>query len=96
MPIRSYTSPLRDRVMWFSAPRLLRVPMIKVIDSIQDYPGHEQILSSALAFYALCQGTGIDYIEVMQQIERMERDVDAPYANQFKAMMAYAKGELNE
>ncbi len=86
---------LRDRVMWFSAPRVLRVPMIKVIDVIQDYPGQIQILSSALAFYALCKGTDIDYIEVIQMIERMEKDIDAPYANQFKAMMAYAKGELN-
>ncbi len=86
---------LLDRIMWFNAPRRLRVPMIKVIDVIQDYPGHEQILSAALAFYALCKGTGIDYIEVIQMIERMEKDIDAPYANQFKAMMAYAKGELN-
>ena len=91
-----FATPLRDRIMWFSAPRNLRVPMIKVIDSIQDYPGHEQILSSALAFYALCKGTNIDYIEVMRLIERVEKDVDAPYANQFKAMMEYAKYELNE
>ncbi len=94
--LSQFASGLRDRVMWFNAPRFLRVPMIKVIDVIQDYPGHEQILSSALAFYALCKGTGIDYIEVIQMIERMEKDIDAPYANQFKAMMAYAKGELND
>jgi hypothetical protein len=69
--------------------------MIKVIDSIQDEPGQIQILASALAFYALCKGTGIDYIEVIRMLERMESHIDAPYANQLKAMVAYAKGELN-
>ncbi len=91
----STATSLRDRVSWFSPQSTLRVPMIKVIDAIQDYPGEVQILGSALALYALCKGTGVDYIEVMQMIERMERDIDSPYSNQFKAMMAYAKGELN-
>ncbi len=89
------SSGLRNRVRWFSAPRVLRVPMIKVIDSIQDETGEIQILSAALAFYALCKGTDINYIEVIEMIERMESHIDGPYANQFKAMMAYAKGELN-
>ncbi len=93
--LNHFVSGLRDRIKWFSAPRMLRVPMIKVIDSIQDEPGHIQILSVAMAFYALCKGTGLDYIEVIRQIERMETHMDAPYANQFKAMMAYAEGELN-
>ena len=91
-----FVNSLRDRIIWFAAPRLLRVPMIKVIDANQDEPGQIQILSTALAFYALCKGTGMDYIEVIQLIERMEKDVNAPYANQFKAMMEYAKHELNE
>ncbi len=94
MPHQS-SAGLRDRITWFSAPRILRVPMITVIDSIQDLPGEQQILSSGLAFYALCKGAGVDYIETVRMIERMENHINAPYANQFKAMMAYAEGELN-
>ncbi len=93
--LNRFVTAIRDRVLWFNAPRLLRVPMIKVIDSIQDEPGQIQILSTALAFYALCRGTDIDYVEVIRMIERMEKDIDAPYANQLKAMIAYARGELN-
>ena len=90
------SSGLKDRITWFSEPRLLRVPMISIIDVIQSLPGHFQILSAALAFYTLCKGANIDYIEVIRMIERMEKHVDGPYANQFKAMKEYAKHELNE
>lgn len=90
------TTSLQDRVSWFTAPSTLRVPMIKIIDVIQSYPGQHQILSSGLAFYALCKGSGLNTHEVLDMLERMEKDIDTPYANQFQAMMAYAKGELNE
>ena len=89
-------SRLRDRVMWFSQVESLRTPMVAIIDAIQHLPGHFQIMASALAFYTLCKGAGLDYIEIIQMIERMEKHVDGPYANQFKAMKEYAKHELNE
>ncbi len=87
---------LRDRVGWFSQQSDLRTPMVTIIDAIQTLPGHIQILASALAFYTLCKGAGLDSHDIVQQIERMERNIDAPYANQFKAMKEYAKHELNE
>jgi len=70
--------------------------MVRLIDAIQEVPGHFQILTHALAFHCLCRGAGLNPHEVLHQIERMENDVDAPFAPQFKAMKEYAKGELHE
>lgn len=53
-------------------------------------------MSIALAFYVLCKGGKVDPIMVMKMIERMESHIDGPYANQFKAMIEYARNELNE
>jgi len=70
--------------------------MVALIDKIQDLPGHFQILSVALTLYCLCKGGGVDYIEVMKMIERMESDIDGPYSRQFAGMREYAKHELNQ
>jgi hypothetical protein len=70
--------------------------MVKVIDALQDLPGHFQILGIGMAFHTLCAGAGVKPTEVLQMIERMERDIDGPYARQFAAMKEYAKHELND
>ena len=90
------SSGLRDRVRWFSRQSELRTPMVAIIDVIQTQPGEIQILASALALHTLCEGAGLNAHEVIYEIERMERNIDAPYANQYKAMKEYAKHELNE
>jgi hypothetical protein len=69
--------------------------MYGVIDAVQAYPAHAQVLAPALAFCALALGAGLEPIEVMRQAERMIRDVDGPFAGQWRAALAYSKGELN-
>lgn len=87
---------LQDRLSWFSQVASLRVPMVKIIDAIQDLPGHFQVYAAGIAFYCLCRGAGVDPHDMVSRLVRMERDVDAPFANQFQAMLAYAKGELED
>lgn len=89
------STSLRDRIQWFSQVEALRTPMVSVVDVVQDLPGHWQVLTTGLTFYILCKGAGVEPIEVLRLMERFEKDVDAPFANQFQAMLAYAKGELN-
>lgn len=85
---------LRDRVIWFRDIPGIRPLFVGCVDHLQRMPGQLQILVPALTFYCMCKGAGINPFEVLQVIERMERDVDGPFANQWAAMTAYAKGEL--
>lgn len=87
---------LQDRIRWFMQPAALRAPMVSIIDRIGELPGHWQILSVGLTFHVLCRGAGINPHDVLNRLENMERDVDAPFASQFRAMKEYAKGELND
>ena len=87
---------LQDRISWFSEVASLRPLLVTLVDATQEYPGHWQVLAQGLALHCLCRGAGINPHEILHQIERMERDVDAPFANQFRAMKEYAKGELED
>lgn len=73
----------------------IRPLMVGLVDHLQDRAPQFQILVPALTFHCMCRGVGIDPHEVLQLIERMEKDVDGPFANQWAAMRAYAAGELN-
>ena len=89
-------SALRDRISWFTQVPALRTPVVQIINAIEEYPGHFQVLSSGLTFLTLCRGGGVDPHEVLQMLIKMERDADAPFAKQFIAMKEYARNELNE
>lgn len=85
---------LQDRLAWFSEVAALRPLMVLIIDRVQHLPGQFQIYAAGITFYCLCKGAGVDPHEMVTRLQRMERDVDAPFANQFQAMLNYAKGEL--
>lgn len=87
---------IRDRVFEFGNVGALREPLVAVIDKLQDMPPQLQIIVPAVTFLCLCRGVGINPIEVLQLVERMEKPVDGPFANQWAAMKAYAAGELNQ
>jgi hypothetical protein len=87
---------LRDRVLEFGDHGALRQPLVTLVDKLQDMPPALQILAPAATFVCMCRGAGLEPAEVLQLTERMERPIDGPFANQWAAMRAYAKGELNE
>ena len=89
-------SGLRDRISWFQEVPALRPIMVGIVDKVQHLPGHFQILGVAVTLHVLCKGAGIEANTVLQMIERMERDIDGPFAHQFAAMKEYARNELND
>lgn len=88
-------SGLKDRVNWFTKVPSLRTPVVLLISAIEEYRGHAQILGTGLCFYLLCKGGQLNPFEVLQRIDRMEQDADAPFAKDFAAMKEYARHELN-
>lgn len=88
-------SSLSDRIRWFTQVPALRTPVVKIISSIEDLPGHWQVLATGLTFFTLCRGARVDPFEVLQTIVKMEKDADAPFAKQFIAMKQYAENEIN-
>lgn len=88
-------SSLRDRIRWFQEPGALRTPVIEIIDAIQKYPGHWQVMAVAMTFKVMCNGTGIKPQDILDRIDRMESHVDGPFSKQIKAMTEYVKGEIN-
>ena len=86
---------IRDRVLEFGDVGALRPLLVGQVDRLQDLPPHLQILAPAVTLLCLCRGAGIPPAEVLQLVERMEKAVDGPFANQWAAMKAYAAGELN-
>ena len=85
---------IKDDVKWFAKIASLRTTLVLVIDAVQSEPPQNQILGAGLAFYTMCKGVGIDPHETLEMLYRMESDIDGPFANQFQAMLEYAKGEL--
>lgn len=85
---------LQDRIAWFSEVASLRPLLVGCIDTLQTFPGQFQVWAAALTFYVLCRGAGVDPHELIVKMKRMEKDIDAPFANQFQAMLNYGKGEL--
>lgn len=88
-------SGLQDRVRWFNNVPALRVPVVRVINAIEELPGHLQVLTAGLTFLVLCRGARLDPVETLQRLIRMERHADAPFAKTFVAMKQYAENELN-
>jgi hypothetical protein len=86
---------LRDRLLEFGNVGALRPLMVGNVDYVQDLPPAMQLLVPMLTAFCLAKGAGIEPRDVLTQIEKMARAVDGPFANQWAAMVAYAKGELN-
>lgn len=89
-------SAIRDRISWFTQVAALRPLMVRIFTSIDEAPGHFQILAVAMVLHCACRALGLNAHEILQQIGRMERDVDGPFASQFRAMHEYVKGEFND
>lgn len=89
-------SGIQDSIRWFQQVPALREPLVRIISTIEDLPGHWQVLSAGLTFLLLCRGARMDPHELLSTLIKMERDADAPFAKQFQAMKQYAENELND
>lgn len=85
---------VRDQVVAFCSPAALREPLVRNISRNQDLAPSLQVLVPAAVLVCLCEALGMDPHEVVSLIQRAKSDVDSPYANQWRAMEAYARGEL--
>jgi hypothetical protein len=87
---------LKDSLRWFSNAPALRTPFVLAVDALQREPGVVQVMTPAVMLVCFCDALGIDPQEVVSQVKRMQRDLDGPFATQWAAMRAYAKGELKQ
>ena len=87
-------STVRDRIDLFSNASQLRKPAFKIISQIQEEDPAIQILSAASALSAMCEAIGYNPHDVVSRINRAKRHIDAPFSNEYQAMVEYAKGEF--
>lgn len=87
-------SAIVDSIRWFSNAALLRPTVVRTISANQDQPPATQVLGTAAALVALCEGVGIDPHHVVSQINRAKSNVDSPFNSTWRGMVEYAKGEL--
>lgn len=82
-----------DKLTHFSAAEL-REPAVKVLNVLQDAQPEHQLLALATTLAALSDGLGVNPHDLLTRIDRAKRHIDAPFANQYRAIVAYAQGEL--
>lgn len=85
---------IRDRVSFFSDAISLLEPIITGITNMQDAPAEHQILAPAAVLVCLCDSVGIDPHIVVNQIQRARSQMNSPFHNEWRAMVAYGEGEL--
>ena len=85
----------RDRLIGMAAthPDAMRQAMYAVIDKTQDKP-EVQVQAIAMALVAVCDAVDIDIKDILNTVEQMRADLDGPFASTFRALEAYARGEI--
>jgi hypothetical protein len=48
----------------------------------------------AVALYATCTALNIDIRQLLESVERMQRDLDGPFVGTFRALQEYACKEI--
>ena len=85
---------LHSAIRWFDRPTTLREPIVRLISANQKEPPHHQVMALALTLELVCRAIDMDAVGIVERARRMVNDVDGPFANQWQAMTAYAKGEI--
>lgn len=62
------------------------------LDRIQTETPERQVAGIAMLFRSMCIGAGLSVSEILNKVERMERDADL--GRQVSALNDYVKGEL--
>lgn len=85
-----------DAVRWYSGQELevTRAAMYGYLEVGQKLPPHLQIIGQAASLVTLCEAIGLDTHDVLQIIQNMKADLDAPFAHTINAAKDYARGEL--
>ena len=84
---------IRDRARSTWAAENVRTAAFKVIDRMQGEP-HYQIVGTAVALVAMCEGAGIDMRHLIETAERHIGDVESPFTNTVEAIRSYARHEI--
>lgn len=85
---------LTDRVRSFSRASALRQPMYRALATNQREPGEVQVLAPAMLAVAMADAAGIPLNDLLTIVENAKRDVDSPFAQQYRALVEYVRGEL--
>jgi hypothetical protein len=85
---------IRSQIGFFNSVSGIRQPAFAVINAVQDAAPADQILAVATALTAMATAIGLDPHDLIQKIDRARRHIDGPFQTHFKAIEAYAKGEL--
>jgi hypothetical protein len=84
-----------DKLMGMAAarPDRLRQAAYRVITRTQQNP-EVQVQAMAVALYATCTALNIDIRQLLESVERMQRDLDGPFVGTFRALQEYARKEI--
>lgn len=85
----------RDKLIGMCAthPTAMRTAMYKVISNSQDTP-EVQVQAMGMALVATCSALGINVRDLLETVERMRDDLEGPFSSTFRALEAYARGEI--
>jgi hypothetical protein len=76
-----------------ASPDRMRQAAYRVITRSQENP-EVQVQAMAIALYATCTALDIDIRQLLESVERMQRDLDGPFVGTFSALEAYARQEI--
>lgn len=94
-PIRGYKAHvIRDQLRFLCNAARLRLPAFMVIQRIDMCTPGEQILGTAVALVAMCEGASININDVMANAQNVIGDAAGPFTSHVQAVRAYAQGEL--
>lgn len=95
MTIRGYKAhTVRDQLRFLCNPARLRLPAFMVIQRIDACTPGEQILGTAVALLAICEGASISLQDVMTHAQNVIGDTAGPFTSHIQAIRQYAAGEL--
>jgi hypothetical protein len=86
---------LRDRIRAWCSPAPLRTLIVAMTTVVQDDPPEYQLLAPATLLVVYAEALGMDPHDLVTQVQRAKSHVSGPFSNEWRAMEAYAKGELS-
>lgn len=93
--IRGFKShTIRDGVRYLYNAARLRLPAFMVIQRLDACTPGEQIVGTAVALIAMCQGANISLSDVLSVAGNALSDADGPFQSHIAAIRDYAANEL--
>lgn len=75
-------------------PHLAIQAAFQAVDSLQQFPAHQQLAGVAVLFNTVCDGLGIDPSDLINKAQRITKDADGYFTREAKALRDYVQGEL--